>query len=741
LKQSQWGLSRRFAPHGDTTSRPPFFSSPALRHSHSPALLAVVSLESTECIVEFHLIKNPLHTIIISMNKRIIMLLIAGVVIASVLLWWGFSSRTEEKSVVLITIDTIRADHVGVYGSSLHATLNLDAVAQSGVVFRNTFTPVPITLPSHVSILTGLYPTRHGVHTNGVYKLNPRITTIAEQFRKQGYLTGAVVASYTLNSRFGVQEGFDIFVDQMSVASKMPSETAQIIAEEVTKRSLKVLEGFGEKKYFLWIHYFDPHSPYTPPMKYLQKFSDPYTGEIAYTDEQIQVFLDALSSTSSGKNALVVIIGDHGESFGEHEENGHGYFLYNTTLKIPFIMQFPGKKYAGLSFNQEVLTLDIFPTLCDYFQFDCTGLGLQGTSLLPLISGNDKKQPHEFLYAESLLSQNDFGWAPLFAYLKDGWKYIQEVRPELYNYTADPVENHDEYERNRSKADRFATSLTVWKTKEKSKEIESSLKMDSESLEKLQALGYIAGSPQKTQPISLVDAKDMKTTIRILDQSTALLGGGKVQEAIGIVEGEIVRLEGLGTPAPYLYAIAAQFHASIADLDKALDYYKKYLAVNPNNATAYLAVARIYGDMKHDYPKAIEYLRTAIALDNKIVEAYSMLGDYLIELRRNKETEQVLKEGLRLFPDDYNILNTYAAFLILTKRNGEAITYLEHARDKVPELPDAYIYLAVIYLRKGEQSKALELTEKALYISPGNPAALRIKEKIQSERWGGTSSP
>ncbi len=641
-------------------------------------------------------------------------------------------NKQKETPIILITIDTIRDDYISCYPPYYNYTPHINNFAKESVVFMNSYTPVPETLPSHVSILTGLYPNVHGVYGNSVYKLGKDIPTLATVLKNYGYETGAIIASYILHSRYGLANGFDVYKDEMPSTGIMPSQNAQITADEVTNRSIEVIKSFKQNKFFLWVHYFDPHLPYTPPLKYKEKFKNFYAGEVAFVDDEIDRFFTFLKHNKLFKQALIIIIGDHGESLGEHGEYGHKYFLYNTTLRIPFLIKFPCSKFKGTKINQEVITIDIFPTLCNYLKIDCSNYSIEGKNLMPLITNKNPEGElfHNAIYAGTKAPEIDFGWQPLSAILKNGWKYIQAPEPELYNYYNDPKEENNLINTNIKESTNLAKALKIWLIKEKDKEIDSTYRADSESKEKLIALGYIGITKPHSNQGSNTDVKNMKTTLHVLNESTQLLNEGKSQLAINLVENEIKRLEENNIPAAFLYAIAAQYYAKANDFDRAIYYHKKHLTLLPNFPDSYIALAQIYRDVKKDYNAAIDHLKIAINMDDKIYEPYYMLGNLLVDLQKYDQATSVFKEALNKFPDNYELLNAYARLLDFTQKYNEALTILTKALQIQPNKPDAYINLAVVYYDKGEIQKSYDYIQKALQIYPNHPLAVEIKNTL-----------
>jgi len=634
--------------------------------------------------------------------------------------------------IIFITIDTIRDDYISCYPPYRNYTPYINEFAKEAVVFMNSYSPVPQTLPSHASIFTGLYPNVHGVYGNSVYRLRPEIPTLATLLKKNNYQTAAVVAAYILHSRYGLANGFDTYNDNMPSSGLMPSQNAQITADEVSERTIKIINSFKSDKFFIWIHYFDPHLPYTPPIKYREKFANPYAGEVAFVDDELNKLFTFLKQKKLYNSSIIIIVGDHGESLGEHGEYGHKYFLYNTTLRVPLLIKFPHSEFKGEKVYQEVITIDILPTLCDYFRFDCSAFHFEGKTLLPIIKnakGNNKPL-HDAIYAGTKAPEIDFGWAPLSAIFKNGWKYIDSPQPELYNYINDPKEENNLFNKNKDESEKLLKTLKIWLANEKTKEFDSTIRADSESVEKLIALGYIGASKPHPKTNPNTDVKNMKITLQILTESTDLLNKGKHLEAINLIENEIKRLEANNTPASFLYAIAAQYYAQANDFDKAIYYHEKHLALVPDFPDSYIALAQIYRDIKHDYNKAIDYLKIAITLDDKIYEPFYMLANLLVDTQRYDEANNVFTNALKLFPDNYDLLNAYARLLDFTQKYNDAIAILNKASQLQPDKPDAFINLAIVYYDKGEIQTSFEYIQKALNISPNHTLALQVKNTL-----------
>ena len=340
----------------------------------------------------------------------------------------------DAPDVVLITVDTLRADHVGAYGLAAAATPVMDRLAALGVRFADAMAPTPITLPSHASLMTALYPPSHGVHHNGVYRLGEGSTTLAERFQAAGYRTGAVVGAVVLARQFGLQQGFDDYDDDVRGGRSSRSGFPQRPANEVTERALAWLDGAREP-FFLWVHYYDPHASYAPPAPWAERFEDrPYDGEIAFVDSEIGRLLAGIEARGR-RQPIVALTSDHGESLGEHGERTHSILVYDAVLKVPLIFSGPGTP-RGAVVEGVVSLVDLAPTL----------LGLAGLPPLVEIDGRDLLgggKASGWAYAESRVAQLTMGWDGLHTIREDDYHYIRSSRPELFDVRSDPEELRD----------------------------------------------------------------------------------------------------------------------------------------------------------------------------------------------------------------------------------------------------------------------------------------------------------
>jgi len=363
----------------------------------------------------------------------------AVVVVAGAVAWWAAHRRSAGPNLLLVTIDTLRADHVGVYGAVSVSTPTLDALAARGVRFEHAQSPVPLTGPSHATILTGLYPPVHGVRDNVVFALDPSHKTLATRLKAQGYRTAAFVAAYPVAAAFGFRQGFDTFSENFK-ESPIPGAGAQRRANEVVDDALGWLAKPGDGPFFVWMHLYDPHAPYDPPEPYRTDFAGRlYDGEIAFADAQLGRVFDWLRSSGHEQDTVVAVLADHGESLGEHGELTHAVLIYEATLHVPFLLAGPGIP-RGATVPARVTTVDVAPTL----------LRLLGLPPPPEMTGRDlraafggQRLPPEPLYAESLFGRLNCRWSSLRSWTVDDWKLVDGSRAELFHLSEDPAETRD----------------------------------------------------------------------------------------------------------------------------------------------------------------------------------------------------------------------------------------------------------------------------------------------------------
>ena len=393
----------------------------------------------------------------------------------------------ERPHVLLVTIDTLRADALGCYGRANAATPVLDALAGRGVRFGTAIAPAPLTGPSHASILTGLVPVRHGVRDNGGYVLPEAVPSMAESFHGAGYRTAAFVSGFPLARRFGLARGFDAYDDHFPRGRD--ARRAPYVERDAAATTDAVLRWLdeGSGPFFAWVHYYDPHAPYEPPEPWATRFAGrPYDGEVAFVDAQLGRLLDRLGAKGIAANSIVLVTADHGESLGEHGEETHGIFVYDATVRVPLVAAGPGLPRGTVSRTLARL-IDVAPTLLDLAGLEALP-GTDGRSLRRAAAGGGPEEP---AYVESLSPLLHLGWSPLHAWRTRRWKLIDAPRAELYDLEADPSERRNVAAEHRDVVDALRRPLQAAMAAQGPSAARA---VDAETSERLAALGYLSGA-------------------------------------------------------------------------------------------------------------------------------------------------------------------------------------------------------------------------------------------------------
>ncbi len=428
-------------------------------------------------------------------------------------------------NVVIITIDTLRADHLGCYGYKQIHTPNIDALAADGVRFERAYTPVPVTLPAHSVIFTGTYPMLSGMHDFSGNKLAPGQPTLASVLKDQGYSTGAVIAAGVLDSRFGLNHGFDFYYDHFDFNRLQESNLDEMerpgnVVADVT---LDWLSQNYQKKFFLWMHLYDPHYPYRPPAPYSEEYKDrPYDGEIAFADAQVGRLIGFLKDKGLYQNTVIVLSGDHGESLGEHGEKTHGFFIYNATLHVPLILHLP-RGATVKTVSEPVSLADLMPTVLETLKVDVPSQ-VQGRSLLSLMTAK-KEDESRNLYAETFLPRLHFNWSELRGVETGNYHFIDAPKPELYDLAKDPGETRNLYPQKKAVAEEMRARLeTLIRQYTAGQELAEKASLDPALMERLKSLGYAGfsggGSPSVTGS-ALPDPKDRIQVFELISDAIA----------------------------------------------------------------------------------------------------------------------------------------------------------------------------------------------------------------------------
>ncbi len=510
---------------------------------------------------------------------------------------WGQTSaekpspRNSLPDVYLITIDTLRADHVGCYGYKQVETPALDALAADGVRFTQAFTHSPITNTSHITILTGLLPSVHGVTDFGV-PLSPQHATAAELLKKHGYQTAAFIGAVILDSNTlapGLDRGFDFYDNFPKTESKNADGTNKERWGRVERRGMEVVshaESWFEKHrtgpHFVWVHLYDPHDPYEPPPPFSEKYKDHlYDGEIAYADSAVAHWIAFLKKAGVYDNSIVIVTGDHGEGLGEHGEETHGLFLYDSTLHIPLLLKMPRNSHSGAVIEAQVRTTDILPTI-----LSATGVAvpaeLNGESLIPLLS--EKGASDRALFGETDYPLR-WGWAPLRALRAENTKWIEAPRPELYDLKADPKEMTNLYaaESSKAKVQNMQAEMATWTAK---------LPPRSES-----------GKPGEALP----DPKDKVEVQNLLHDAMLAGDDNRSSDARQFLEKALK----IDSNSPTTLRQLGELEFAAGDFTKAAAHLKRACELRPDDSTAAFELGEAM-EKSGDWPGARDALESSL---------------------------------------------------------------------------------------------------------------------------------
>jgi choline-sulfatase len=613
--------------------------------------------------------------------------------------------------IFLVTIDTLRADHVHCYGGSNIETPAMDGLARDGVRFANAFTPSPITNSSHVSILTGLLPSSHGVTNFGV-PLQPEHPTAAQLLKTRGYRTAAFIGSVVLDSHAmapGLGNGFDYY-DNFPPSSKTGSRWGRLERRgmDVVRHAETWLDAHPAGPHFVWLHLYDPHDPYEPPPPFSQTYKDHlYDGEIAYADWSLAHFVSYLKRHAMYRNALIVVVGDHGEGLGDHGEDTHGIFLYDSTLHVPLIIKLPAGKASGRVVEAPVRTIDILPTLLDIAAADT--VRLDGQSLEPYFMAS--KTTNRLAFGETDYPVS-FGWAPLRSVRADGFKFIEAPRPELYDLRSDPLEVSNRYEPWNEMVQKFRALLAEIRARAP-QAAASKGTVDPLTIAELKALGYLGradvGSATNVPvPSLLPDPKDRIEEQNLLHKSMLASEDGRVQEARETLE-KLLQLD------PDSYAALRQLgelEVSGGLYSKAIEHLEHARRLRPDDPeTAFLAGSAF--QKTGDPDRARIALEASLKLRQGNFDARLLLGQVYLGLRQIGPAKDEFEAALLILPENIPAKLGLARAQILGGRFKEAIGQLLALSEIDPKDRELFELLADAYRGVGKTADARRADAKS----------------------------
>ena len=622
-------------------------------------------------------------------------------------------------NVVVITIDTLRADHLGCYGYKQIRTPNIDALAADSARFARAYTAVPVTLPSHTVIFTGTYPMLSGMHDFAANRLGPTQPTLASVLKEHGYATAAVIGSAVLDSRFGLNRGFDFYYDHFDFNRLQESnlEEMERPGNLVADVTLDWLSKNYSKKFFLWMHLYDPHYPYHPPAPYSTEYKDrPYDGEIAFADAQVGRLIRFLKSKGLYGNTLIVISGDHGESLGEHGEKTHGFFIYNATLHVPFLIHLPGA--ASPKVVPELVSLaDLMPTVLQTLKVDIPSQ-VQGRSLLPLLNSKAKEQEESrSLYAETFLPRLHFNWSELRGVESTNYHFIDAPKPELYDLTRDPGETQNLFAEKKAVGEEMRARLAALiRQYSAGQELAEKTGLDPALMERLKSLGYAGfsggGNPTITDR-ALPDPKDRIQVYELISDAIAESQHGDYPDSTEKLN-LALKTEPDSVPVHYLlglnYYRMHQFSDAVAQLERVLQLSPEYALAAFQLGLAYARAG--------DFDRAVQALKRTLELDATNFSAAYNLGVAYVQKRMMTEAIAAFRQSLNIAPDYALGHRALGEALLSQGQVDDALIELQRATELVPQDPANHAALAKALSAKGLNSEAEEEMRKA---QPGRP--------------------
>jgi arylsulfatase A-like enzyme/cytochrome c-type biogenesis protein CcmH/NrfG len=620
-------------------------------------------------------------------------------------------------NVVIITIDTLRADHLGCYGYKQIRTPNIDALASESARFERAYTPVPVTLPAHTVIFTGTYPVFSGMHDFSGNKLNPKQPTLASVLKRQGFTTGAVIGSAVLDSRFGLNQGFDFYYDHFDFNRLQESnlEEMERPGNVVADVALDWLGKNRQNKFFLWMHLYDPHYPYRPPPPYSEQYKDRlYDGEIAFADVQVGRLISFLKANNIYRNTLIVLTGDHGESLGEHGEKTHGFFIYNATLHVPVIIHLPGS--ASTKTVSELVSLaDLMPTVLQALKVDIP-TEVQGRALLPLMLPTKAGESRN-LYAETFLPRLHFNWSELRAVETEKYQFIDAPKPELYDLSKDPGETQNLYADKKAVAEELRNRLTTLIGQYSAgQELAEKTGLDPALMERLKSLGYAGfsgGGSTAVSDRSLPDPKDRIQTYELISDAIAESQHGEYQSS---VEKLTVALKTEPNSVPIHYLLGLNYYR-LYEFPKAVEELQRVLQLSPDYSLAVFQLGLAYA-RSGDFDKAIQTLKHALELDGTNFSAAYNLGAAYLRKEMVPESMAAFRQTISIAPEYAPGHRALGEILLYEEKVDESLAELRQAADLDPHDAATHAALAKALSAKGLNAEADDEMRKAQQSRP-----------------------
>lgn len=654
-------------------------------------------------------------------------------------------NQGDQVNVLLITLDTTRADRFSSYGYPEPTTPNLDALASEGSLFESAFSTAPITLPSHTSIMTGTYPMFHGTRDNSTYVVREDVTTMAEVLAEKGYDTGAVVGAFVLDSQFNLDQGFaqyDDDLDEMWSKDELEDRAkdafgfAERKANLVTAAALQWLRQPRSKPFFLWLHYFDPHQPVNPPEPHHSRFTEPYCGELAFADEQIGHVFNELKKQGVYDKTLIVVTADHGEGLLDHGEPTHSLLIFDSTIRVPLIVRMPGAP-EGQRFHRLTSTVDIMPTVMDLVGLE-TPTDVQGRSFAELVNGAPDPPPNDRpIYMETMVPALDCGWGSLRGIRTAEWKLIHGPIPRLYRVSEDPSEIYDLASQRPEEVERWTRELQgridLWAADEAAQAVNAP---DAETLQKLASLGYIGsgGTDRVSENLADVEGKpdpyENRWLFEMISSATEDLRTG--QELAGMRKLQMVLQNDPNNPMALLN-LGKAYLTVTGQLPQAIECFKRCIDFDPNQEDAHYYMARIERSLGN-LEAATHHAEAILAINPYSVPAlYEMAG--IKEAQQDPESARAHLEALLgIDPTSVAALLEMGVSYARQGMHEESGEYLRRARNIDPRNPQILYNIGVWYMVQGNPDEAIVNLKKVVSLNPDHRDASYVLGKLYYEK-------
>jgi arylsulfatase A-like enzyme/Tfp pilus assembly protein PilF len=630
-------------------------------------------------------------------------------------------------NIILITLDTTRADRMGFLGSQRGLTPNLDALAKQSVVFARAYAQVPLTTPSHAALLTGTYPQFSRIEDLGA-PLRPEIPYLPDLLHHHGYHTAAFLGAYILDPAVtapGFQRGFDLY--DANFHGRKPGEdrykSVQRRAEDVANRALGWLSRHQQRPFFIWLHFYDAHDPYDPPEPFKTHYASfPYDGGIAYTDSIVGSLMEVLRKHGLYQDSVIAIAADHGEAFGEHGEERHGIFLYDETIHVPLLLKLPAGRLGGKRIEERVALAEVAPTLLEAAGIAAPA-AMQAHSLFPFMDAaksaavDQGKTPERPVYSETNYAHRAFGWSELRSWRTGKYLYVQAPKRELYDQSSDPDADHNLAPAAKAVADTLDSQLTDFQQKTSSAQTEPT-KLDPTQAEKLRALGYLTSDNAGTNS-SEKEAVDPKDKIEIANEfhrSLVDLEGDHYDEAIAGLR-EVLRLAP-DTASAYLELGRALVH--VRQYEEALPVLRTAAEKNPNSGMAHyeLGLALIKNGQ---WEAALPEMQAAVVCNSNSAQLHFYAGAVHLRLKHIPEATAEFEDALKIDPDHYLVNLKYGEMLFREGNATAALPKAVRAAKVDPKSAEAHAFLADVYQQLGQPQNASRERAKAAQLKSQPP--------------------